>query len=428
MKIVIFPFGSRGDVQPFLALAVGLQSAGHRVTLVAPHTMTDWIQSYGVTAYPIRFDLDDFFRKPEGQALIKSGNGLLTQMRLVRRLSNGLREALDDFWQAAQGTDFVVQTLIGLGGVEVATQQGLPMALSFLQPLAPTRAFPSCFMPFRSSLGGGLNRLTHQLMLDYAFGGTYGAPLNQWRQARFGLRPWRSYSAMLNARRSFGTPWLFGFSPSVLPAPTDWQEYQHVTGYWFLETPSTWQPSAELAHFLVSGPPPVYIGFGTMGDHKAEGRTRLVLRALELSGQRAVLALGWGGMTRKPTSANVFYLENAPHAWLFPQMAAVVHHGGAGTTAAAFRAGVPQIITPFAIDQYAWAHLAVTLGVSPPTADIHQLTVEKLAEAITITVKDVALRARATALGAKIRAENGVARAVEIIERHAAEFKRKAIP
>lgn len=423
MKITIFPFGSRGDIQPFLALAVGLQGAGHRVTLVAPHTTIDWIQSYGVAVQPTRFDLDKFFQRPEGQALIKSGNGVLTRMRLLRRLSAGLREALDDFWQAAQGADFVVQTLIGLGGVEAATQRGLPLALAFLQPLAPTRTFPSYFMPFRSSLGGGLNRLTHQLVLDYAFGGAYGAPLNQWRRARFGLRPWRSYSAMLNARRSFGTPWLFGFSPSVLPAPADWEDYQHVTGYWFLDAPSAWQPPVGLTHFLASGPPPVYIGFGTMGDRNVEQRTRMILRALELSEQRAVLAPGWGGLTRGHAPANVFYLENVPHAWLFPRMAAVVHHGGAGTTAAALRAGVPSVITPFVIDQYAWADLVVKLGVSPRTTDIHKLTAEKLAAAICVAVSDSALRARAAALGERIRAEDGVARAVEIIERHAAQFK-----
>jgi len=422
MKIVIFPYGSRGDVQPFLALGVGLQQAGHHVTLVAPHTMTNWIHSYGVTVQPIRFDLDEFFRTPEAQALNKSGNVFKQMSTLSAKITAGLCAALDDFWQAAQTADFVVQTIGGVGGVEAATQRGIPLALSFLQPFAPTRAFPSFFLPFRASLGGRLNHFTHQFVMN-VFGGMYSSPLNPWRKARLKLPKWRSYSEMLKARQSFGTPWLFAYSPTLIPKPADWEAHQHVTGYWFLDASSNWQPAPELQQFLASGPPPIYIGFGSVGDGKAEKRARLILRALELSGQRGVLMLGWSGIARLPAPNTVFYLENAPHDWLFPKMAVVMHHGGAGTTAAAFRVGVPQIITPFATDQYAWADLAVKLGVSPKTTDIHKLTAEKLAEAINTALNDSAMRARAAVLGEKIRAENGMAQAVDIIERHAAEFK-----
>ena len=144
-------------------------------------------------------------------------------------------------------------------------------------------------------------------------------------------------------------------------------------------------------------------------------------RALELSGQRGVLLTGWGGITRLSAPPNVFFADNIPHAWLFPRMAAVVHHGGAGTTGAGLRAGVPGIIVPFAGDQYAWADLVVKLGVGPRAPDNKRLTAEKMAEAIQTAVNDAAMRARAAALGEKIREENGIARAVEVIERHAAQ-------
>ena len=137
-----------------------------------------------------------------------------------------------------------------------------------------------------------------------------------------------------------------------------------------------------------------------------------------------MLLTGWGGVTRLAASSNVIYVDDAPHEWLFPRMAAVVHHGGAGTTGVGLRAGVPGIIPAFAGDQYAWADCVVKLGVGPRVPDIKKLTAEKLAEAINTAVNDSALRARAAALGERIRAENGVARAVEIIERHAAEFKQ----
>jgi sterol 3beta-glucosyltransferase len=176
-----------------------------------------------------------------------------------------------------------------------------------------------------------------------------------------------------------------------------------------------------LLNFLDSGPPPIYIGFGSMSDDDPARTTRLVLRALELSGQRGLLLTGWGGLAADATSAQLFFVDNVPHAWLFPRMAAVVHHGGAGTTAAGFRAGVPSLITPYALDQYAWAGLATQLGVRPAgLGEMKTLTAEKLAAAIQAAVKDTGLHARAAALGEKIRAENGVARAVEIIEQHAA--------
>ena len=159
-----------------------------------------------------------------------------------------------------------------------------------------------------------------------------------------------------------------------------------------------------------------------MSDKDPEHRTRLVLRALELTGQRSVLLKGWGAVAHMPTSARVFYAEDVPHSWLFPQMSAVVHHGGAGTTAAGLRAGVPSIITPFLLDQYSWADRVVKSGVGLRLADSKRLTAEKLAEAIHTTVTDSALRARAAAFGESIRAESGVAHAVEVIERHAAEF------
>ena len=426
MHMVIFAFGSRGDVQPYLALAVGLQQAGHRVTLVASHTFAAWIQSFGVGAYPVRFSVQELMQKPEVRAILNSGN-MLRQLRMLRaEMRVGMREALDGFWQAAQAADFVLQTGIGHGGVEVATQRTIPMAFAYPLPaFAPTRAFPSFFLPLRRALGGGYNYLTH-LLMHRVMWFAWGDPTNQWRTARLSLPPWRSFAEMHNARRSVGTPWLFAYSPSVVPKPPDWEAHHHVTGYWFLDTPTNWQPSAALLRFLESGPPPVYIGFGSMSHENPERQTRVALRALELTGQRGVLLTGWGGVTRRATSADVVYVDDVPHAWLFPRMAAVVHHGGAGTTAAGLRAGVPSIITPFAGDQHAWAGVVAQLGVGPRAATIKKLTAETLADAIHAAVNDTGLRARAAALGEHIRAEDGVSRAVEVIERHAADFRQRS--
>jgi UDP:flavonoid glycosyltransferase YjiC (YdhE family) len=424
MRITICTFGSRGDTQPYVALAMGLQQAGHHATLVASRDLAEWIRSYGINVHPLRFSLQEFMQKPEQRDALKGRNAV----RILRGFRSGfetyLAGVMEDCWRAAQEAEFLVlSSIVGLG-VDIASQRDIPMAVVSLQPLfPPTRAFPMFMLPFRFSLGGGYNYLTYTLYMraGWLF---VGGLLNHWRTTCLGLPPWHSMREMIDTLGDYGTPWLYGYSPQVLPKPPDWADNLHVTGYWFLDAQPNWQPPAELLRFLESGPPPVYVGFGSMSDKDPERLTRLVLRALELTGQRGVLLTGWGAVARLPTSASVFYADDVPHSWLFPRMAAVVHHGGAGTTAAGLRAGVPSLITPFLLDQYAWADRVVKSGVGLRLADSKRLTAEKLAQAIHTTVTDSALRARAADLGARIRAENGVARAVEIIERHAADFNQ----
>ncbi len=421
MKITICTFGTRGDIQPYLALAVGLQQAGHEVTLAAAQNFAEWIRSYGINAYPVRIDAQAGMQEPEFKAAMQSHN-LLRQLQGFRHgIDTLMAEALDDCWQAAQDAEFLILGTTAQCGVDIASQRQIPMAFVALQESLPTRAYPSFIVQF--SLGGGFNILSHTLFLGTIWL-IMGKAFSQWRTIRFGLPPWRSMQAMLNTC-GFETPWLMGYSPLVLPKPPDWEDRHHVTGYWFLDTASNWQPPDELAHFLESGPPPIYIGFGSMSDKDPERRTRIALRALELSGQRGVISTGWGGVARVQTSAKVLFVDDVPHSWLFPRMAAVVHHGGAGTTAAGLRAGVPSLITPFMLDQYSWANKVVKLGVGPLMPDAKRLTAEKLAQAIHTAVTDSAMRTRAAAFGEKIRAENGIGRAVEIIEHYALDFNQR---
>jgi UDP:flavonoid glycosyltransferase YjiC (YdhE family) len=297
------------------------------------------------------------------------------------------------------------------------------MALAYPVPFAPTRAFPSFFLGLpRFSLGAGYNRLTHALMHRLLWSGMSGPMTNTLRK-KLGLPAWRSYAEQRAYARQLGTPSLYGFSEQVIPKPADWDELQYITGYWFLDTPADWQPTSELLRFLESGPPPVYLGFGSINLGNSENKTRLILQALELSKQRGVVLTGWGGLSRLSAPPNIFFVDDVPHDWLFPRMVAVMHHGGAGTTGAGLRAGVPNIITPYVGDQVAWAERVVQLGVGPRAPTVKDLSAEKLAQAINIAVNDSAMRTRAAALGEKIRAENGLARAVEIIEQHAAKHK-----
>jgi UDP:flavonoid glycosyltransferase YjiC (YdhE family) len=208
---------------------------------------------------------------------------------------------------------------------------------------------------------------------------------------------------------------LYGFSPAVIAKPPDWGPRIHVTGYWFLDAAAAWRPPADLVAFLDEDPPPVYVGFGSMVNREPEATTALVLEALRQAQVRAVLVSGWGGLSPGDLPPTVYMLEAIPHAWLFPRVAAVVHHGGAGTTAAGLRAGVPSLIVPFFGDQFFWGARVAALGVGPPPIPRKELTVARLAQALQEVRGDEAMRRRAAMLGATIRSEDGVARAVEVI-------------
>jgi sterol 3beta-glucosyltransferase len=417
VNITITSHGARGDVQPYLALAVGLQRAGHHVTLATSYDYTDWIETHGVHTHPTRFSIQEFMRQPDIQAVTK-GRNFVQQFRTFRKMMSQGAEAMPDVWAAIQSADFVIQSPTSSGALEAAQLRGLPAALAYPVPFAPTREFPSFFIgSARFSLGGVYNRLTHAVMHLMLWKGMSG-PLTNTLRTELGLSTWRSLGQQRAEARRLGVPSLYGFSAHVLPKPADWDDLQHITGYWFLDAPADWKPATDLLHFLQSGPPPVYVGFGSINVGGSEDKTRLILRALELSGQRGVILTGWGGLAHVPAPPDVFFIDDVPHAWLFPRTAAVVHHGGAGTTGAGLRAGVPNIITPVASDQYAWAERAMQLGVGPQAPDMKSLSAEKLAQAIDKTVNDSALRARAAALGEKIRAEDGISRAVEVIERY----------
>jgi sterol 3beta-glucosyltransferase len=219
-------------------------------------------------------------------------------------------------------------------------------------------------------------------------------------------------------------PVLYGYSQYVLPAPKDWDATHQVTGYWFLDAPDTWNPPADLVKFLEAGPPPIYIGFGSMGSRNPQEAGHLAIEALERSGQRGVVASGWGGLTPATVPESVYLVSEVPHQWLFERMSAVVHHGGAGTTGAGLRAGIPSIIIPFMGDQPFWGKRIADLGVGPTPIPRKKLTSHALAEAITQAVSLPAMRQRAYALGQQIRAENGVAKAVALIEQQMAKARQ----
>jgi sterol 3beta-glucosyltransferase len=208
---------------------------------------------------------------------------------------------------------------------------------------------------------------------------------------------------------------LYGLSPSVIPKPKDWGDNIHLTGFWFLDSTEDLEPTAELENFVESGSPPVYVGFGSMSNRKPEETADIVLQALKMTGQRAIMYSGWGSLQKSNVPSNVLMVDSAPHTWLFPRCSAVIHHGGAGTTAAGLRGGTPSIVVPFHGDQPFWGKLVAELSVGPKPIPHKKLTAKRLTQAIR-DAQSAEIRERARELGAMIQKEDGTANAIEIIK------------
>jgi sterol 3beta-glucosyltransferase len=336
---------------------------------------------------------------------------------VMRQMGSAMQRTIDDEWRAAQtiGPDAIVYHPKMLGSYHIAEKLGIPLVMAVPLPCyTPTRAFPHPFFA-TLRLGGRFNRLSHQLVgLSSAM---FTGITNRFRTRTLGLSPQRRFANLLMRSDGTAVSILYPYSPALLPVPADFPSHVHVTGSWFLERPDTWCPDPMLEQFLEAGPPPVYVGFGSMSGKHAAQRAQIVLQALAETGQRGLLARGWGGLVATEVPDTVQLIDAAPHDWLFPRVAAVVHHGGAGTTAAGLRAGKPTVICPFLGDQPFWGALVHARGVGPEPIPQRRLTAPRLAAAIHTAVQDAPTRQRASALGARINAEDGVANAVAIIER-----------
>ncbi|MCB8924141.1 MAG: glycosyltransferase family 1 protein [Ardenticatenaceae bacterium] len=419
MKITLFAAGSRGDIQPCVVLGQGLKRAGYQVRLAAPEDFGNFVQAHDLDFFPLRGDVQQIMASDTGRQFMETGgaNPLRSIGAVRQMIAPVIQQMAADAYAACEDA----QALICLGvfaafGQAIAEALGIPIIHVEPTPLLPTGAFPAPSWPIQRNLGHWHNYLSGLAMLDVVWL-WYRPFVNAFRQS-LGLT---GSTAVQFIRALKATPMISAYSPHLIPHPPDWPDHLHITGYFFLDSYADWQPSAELCAFLAAGEPPVYIGFGSMAGRNPEKLAQLTLDALALSGQRGLLLTGWGGLQTASVPDNVFVLDAAPHAWLFPRMAAVVHHGGAGTTAEGVRAGVPSIIVPFVLDQPFWGARIKALRVGPDPIPQKQLTAERLAAAIIRAVSDSAMRQRARVLGTAVQAENGVDNAIQFIKKYFGE-------
>ncbi|MBM4335372.1 MAG: glycosyltransferase family 1 protein [Deltaproteobacteria bacterium] len=414
MRVCILTVGSRGDVQPYVALARGLERAGHRTAVCASPAYRSFVESHGVEyACVDTGDPQVLLRSPEGQAIFRSTRNPLALLQGLCRLLEPVLEK--GYAQACQVSADADALLVAPGALPIAQalneSRDLPFASAFLQPNHPTREFGCwlfpevpAWLPFHGRLRRGSYRLTWQMLYRIVRGANDAA-----RRNVLGLGPGvNPFAEMLRER----WPTLYGISSSVLPRPADWGPELELTGYWFLDRPSGWRPPSVLEEFLASGPKPICVGFGSMPSADPEQTTQLFARALARAGQRGILLTGWGGLAATELAKGVLAIDAAPHDWLFPRVAAVVHHGGAGTTAAALRAGAPAMVIPFIADQRFWGARVAALGAGLGPVARRGLSPESLATALRELVENPAYRERAASIARALASEDGPARAV----------------
>ncbi|CAO1615800.1 unnamed protein product [Sympodiomycopsis kandeliae] len=433
LHFTILTIGSRGDVQPFLALAKGLVAEGHKVRLATHSEFGPWIQQHGVEFREIGGDPAELMR-----ICVENGTFTLSFFREgVTKFRGWLEDLLVSCWDACQGTDVIIENPNALAGIHIAEALELPYFRAFTMPWSRTRAYPQAFAVPNKKAGGNYNYLTY-VIFDKVMWTASSFQINRWRRSCLGLQ-----STSLDRLEQHKIPFLYNFSPNLVPKPLDWSDWIHVTGFWFLDNPEpsigkSWSPSEELVSFIKQaknrGKKLIYVGWGSITVPDAAGTTRCVVDAVRKSGVCAILSKGWSdrlskgksSLTKPPStvsgieetstafqsSPDIFQIDSAPHDWLFPQMDAACHHGGAGTLGASLRAGIPTIIKPYFGDQFFYGSQVESLGVG---SCVKNLTVDNLSAAITKATTDKKQIERAQSLGSQIRAENGVENAIRAI-------------
>jgi sterol 3beta-glucosyltransferase len=400
LKLLVATYGTEGDVRPFAALCRGLMDAGHEARLLADGATLGSARVLGVPTTALAGEV----RSTVTADVVGKGGGFNATARALAKIANENAESwLRTIIETAQGCDAVLAAgLAAFVGFSAAEYLGARAVGSGMIPITPTAAFPSPFLPPRW-VPRLLNRASHGLVnavLWRAFRDKTNAA-----RAGFKLPPRKAVWTAL--------PMIYGVSPSLLPTSADWPHNVHLCGQWIVQNPA-WMPPPALANFLAAGEAPIYVGFGSMTGFDRE---RLLDALTEATGgRRALFYPGWSGIEPKRLPNNFLVVGDTPHDWLFPRSAAVIHHGGSGTSHSAARAGVPSVVIPFAGDQFFWAERLRLAGVAPVAVDGQRPTAGAFARALDFAAT-AQTRSRARVLGETMRAENGVSNAVAALER-----------
>ena len=412
LQITILTYGSRGDVEPFLALGEGLVSAGHRATLAAPERYQSLNENPRLRYHGLPGDpgsLADALREQAG------GNPLKIFQAMSRHVLPIAADVFHEIQKATQGADIILHSFTMVdGGHSLARRAGaVDMSAQLFPVLQPTGQFPG--MTFPDLPWGDLyRRLTHHInTFVFRWGGRLMYRYLRWKHPQLP----RLVEWPFSRRAPQPVPQLFAFSEEVVPRPPEWPEHVIITGYWSRKRGHRWKPSPALKKFLKENPEPVFIGLGSMVPDPEEQIVHLFLKALKRVNQPGLTSVAEPKHHSHLGNKDVFFTGPLPHDWILPRSSAVVHHGGAGTTGAVIQAGVPGVVLPVSADQFFWGRRVKKLGAGPEPIAFQKLTLDKLHTAFKEALEDPALKTRARRLGNQVQAEDGVGRAIEEIER-----------
>jgi sterol 3beta-glucosyltransferase len=408
--ITILCAGSRGDVQPYLALAIEIKRLGKDVSIAAPQQFEAMIHRYGINFYPVGGDYESLNVDPEMIRQAQKADNPLKMFFSFQKLKKYGIHMIDDTYAACKGSDLIVYHPGVSIGYYAAEQFGIPSVLASPFPINRTKERPSVILYGKVKSSPLINTISYFLLQKMLWMASESSLKPFWK-AMFGRLP-KHFGAPFDWHADTRHPAIVSCSNFVFPRPQDWNEHIQQHGYWFLEEQEEYTPSSELVEFLERGEKPVYIGFGSMFDQaETEKVMKIILDGINRTGNRAIIN-GFGDLANLPD--NIYSIDGIPHSWLFDRVSAVCHHGGAGTTAAGFKAGVPSIIIPFALDQYAWAHRAYELGVGPKPVAIKQLTADRFMQALQHAFQDQTVES-AKKLAQSIAAENGARDCAQVI-------------
>jgi UDP:flavonoid glycosyltransferase YjiC (YdhE family) len=397
-----------------VALGQGLRRAGHKVTLATFENFRPLVEQAGLVLAPLVGSSNTLTQSEDADALVKSGQNIMQHVRVIRSISRKLTQT-KGYWEslseACRGTEAIIYNYTAPQGYHLAERFKVPGILVAPTPaVSPTGDFPHPFWPGEPRRGPAFNRITHSVCEQFMWQPFRGM-INQWRREHLDLPPVPLRGPFSAMRQSLV---LYACSPNVIQRASDWGERVQLTGFWYVD-PVRWEPDRRLTDFLASGPRPVYIGFGSVGVGDDQASIQLARQALRISGQRGIVGVRGSGLKSLEATNDFLPVGDVPYDWLFPKMACVVHHGGAGTTAAAFRDGVPNVVFPHFSDQPYWGRRIAELGVGPAPIPGKELTASRLAAAIAETLGSRSIREKCAVLKEKIRRENGVQKAVEVI-------------
>jgi sterol 3beta-glucosyltransferase len=422
-KFTLMTIGSRGDVQPYIALGLGLKADGHEVKIATHKEFGDWITGHGLGFSEIAGN------PTELMALMVSHGSM--NVGLVREASGKFRgwisELLETTWHACQGTEILIESPSTMAGIHIAEALGIPYFRAFTMPWTRTRAYPHAFIVPDEKKGGSYNYLTHVLFENVFWRGISGQ-VNKWRQETLHLP-----KTNLDRLKQNNVPFMYNVSPTVLPPPVDFSDWVKVTGYWFLNEASTYRPSKDLLEFIKKakedGKKLVYIGFGSIVVSNPKEMTQAIVDSVVEADVRCILNKGWserlGGSSKIEVELppEIYNAGSLPHDWLFPQIDAAVHHGGSGTTGATLKAGLPTIIKPFFGDQFFYANRVEDIGAG---IGLKELNAKSMSKALKTATTDQRMISKAKVIGERIQKENGVQEAINVLYREV-EYARGLI-